>query len=362
MRNIVVFGGAGASGRHISASLEAAGNTVTIVDPAIQSLRVQGGMRVVYADSSETTVSFQGAQLYTPHDVRRITLGCDLVICVPKAFDLNADLAQTIIKHTDADAPVLTLSNGVMPSALGEAIRLRSIENIHGFADALFSNDRELITGVINYPATKTADGVKLGVTPQRVNEVGITIASSTSSALIHDICAVANIGCNVKQRAAKVVFGKLGDMLSVGPQALLDTTFVDAADIATPTGKIVERILREYHAIAKVVGVDMGTEDQFVAEMQAVMQKKGAFKGSMYPDIMAGTRTEKDAVHGALAELAKNNGLQAPAIAQTYELLTLVEDKRISVAALRGQLRDVTSTEEFCAFNVALSAPSRKL
>lgn len=362
MSDIVVFGGAGASGRHIAANLHAAGHKVTIVDPAIQNLRKIGGhLNVAYSDSSTATVSFPDEQLLTPQELQGHKLSCDLVICVPKAFGLDEQLAKAVIDSTSPTAPILSLSNGVMPYALPTGTRLKNIEGIHAFADTLSMNGRELIGGVINYPATKTPEGVKVGVTPARVQEVGITIGKSASDVRVSEICSSAGIGCKIKERAADVAFGKLGDMLSVGPQALLDTTFIDAANTTTPTGKITDKILREYHAIAKASGIDLGEEGAFVAAMQDVMRKKGAFKGSMYPDIAAGTPTEKDAVHGALAELAQGQGVQAPAITKTYEMLEAVETKTIDINALRNQLRDVASADDFCNFQLSVQKPGVK-
>lgn len=75
----------------------------------------------------------------------------------------------------------------------------------------------------------------------------------------------------------------------------------------------LMDRIVTEAQAVAAARGIDVPAEDP-VETVVEVCQGANSHRSSMLQDVLAGRKTEIDAVNGALVELADEEGIDVPA------------------------------------------------
>ena len=249
----------------------------------------------------------------------------DYVFLAVKAYDLPT-VAERIAPLLGAETAVVTLQNGIPwwyfqkhPGPYQD-LRLDSVDPLNNLGNAI---DAEKIIGCVVYPAAEVlADGTVRhveglrfpvgeldGVTRERTE----TLVKALQDAGFHSR-AIPDIRAELWLKA--------WGALSIHPISALTAGRMDEICSHEPTRRVVETMMKEAQGIAESLGVSFRhTIEKRIEGARAV----GPHKTSMLCDLEAGRKMETEALVGAVVELARITGRQAPVIEAIYACMTLL-------------------------------------
>ncbi|MEO8137393.1 MAG: 2-dehydropantoate 2-reductase, partial [Betaproteobacteria bacterium] len=240
----------------------------------------------------------------------------ELLIVFTKAMHTNAALSG--VRHLlGQETHVLSLQNGLGNiAALSSHVPLSRVligvttvpadvvapghVHSHGAGGVrLMSADGVLRPFVGRVAAALNAAGLPTEVDPGVMTAVWEKVAFS---AALNSVCAVT--GCTVGQVAAM------------------------------PAGlALAQAIAGDVDAVARATGIAANAGD-VAAAVDGALDRHGSHKPSMLQDILAGRRTEIEAINGAVIAAAQKSGIRAPHTATLLALVRLVESRAPSTAA----------------------------
>lgn len=299
----VVVQGPGSLGSLVAGLLAAAGEDVALLGrPDSDHLdRVAAeGLVVEGPDGSQRTT--HPATATDP----AVVADADLVVVCVKSYDTEA--AAEALSGSLAGAGVLTLQNGLgNAETLAEYVPETAVlagTTTHG---AVLEGP-----GVVRHAgAGETTVGRYAGETDGFVREVADTLSAAGLGAAVTDdpqravwTKVLVNVGINAATALARVPNGALVEH--------------EAGE------RLLERAVEEGATVARAEGVDV--PDDAVERAREVAQRTASNHSSMRQDLERGSRTEVEALHGALADRAREHGVDAHVNQTLADLVRLAE------------------------------------
>ena len=292
--------GAGAMGSFFGGRLALAGHSVSLLDideAHLASIRAHG-LRLS-TDSGEQIV--RNLVALRPEEASKPV---DLVIVFTKTMHTTAALAAASAV-LGPDTVILSLQNG-----LGNAERLaRSV-----------SPDRVMV-GVTTWPADKSEPG---SVNSHGQGTIRLMNANGThTSALEQTVQALndADLSCHVDPDVWAAIWEKVA--FNAALNSLCAVTQCMVGELTnTPDGEeLALKIVSEVMAVARALGIS-ATEAHVVSNVRDALAHHRTHRPSMLQDVLAGRRTEIEAINGAVVEAARKVGVEVP---HTHSLACLV-------------------------------------
>jgi 2-dehydropantoate 2-reductase len=235
--------------------------------------------------------------------------------------DLAADLAVVTVKAFDTEEAARTLATGRIDAAL-------SLQNGLGNEETLARRlDCPVLAGTATYGAVRPEPGLvectgrgkvlvgpREGGTSETADRVGRAFAAAGIEATVADDMPrrlwqklAVNAGINATTALARVENGALLD----GP----------ARDVAADAA-------RETARLARAEAVEL-SDGEAVRAVERVAEATAANVSSMRQDVLAGRRTEVEAINGYISSRARERGVSVPVNRTLTKLLRAWERER---------------------------------
>ncbi|MXR42836.1 2-dehydropantoate 2-reductase [Halobaculum sp. WSA2] len=305
---IVVFG-AGALGSMVGGIL-AREHHVTLVARDPHARRIAGqGLRVVGELDAHTRPRATTAP--TPED-----LTCDLVLVTVKAYDTD-EAARTLA--TGDPELVCSLSNGLTEETLAGHLGDRVLAGSATYGAELVGPGEVRCTGVgrihVGEFADERLDGDEAGGASRRAERVAAAFRE-------------AGLDCTADPEMPRRRWEKLA--VNAGINAVTALARVPNGALADAPGRAVaHRAARETARVARSQGLDLA-DDEAVAAVDTVVRETAANRSSMRQDVESGSRTEVDAINGAVVDRGTAAGIDTPTNRTMADLLGTWERERI--------------------------------
>jgi 2-dehydropantoate 2-reductase len=298
---IVVFG-AGALGSLVGGVL-AREHDVTLVgrDPHVEQV-VADGLRV----TGEIEASVE------PH-------------ATTDGTDLDADLALVTVKAEDTATAAATLSTGNVDlvCSLSNGLTEETLRAELG--------DR-VLAGTATYGAELPEPGVVrcTGIGEIHVGEIEGGESGDGGSSRAERVAAAfraAGLDCTADPAMPRRRWRKLA--VNAGINAVTALARVENGALADgPAAAVAERAARETARVARAEDVEL-SEEAAAEAVAEVVEATAANRSSMLQDVLAGERTEVDAINGAVVERGERVGVETPTNRTLAELLRVWESGR---------------------------------
>jgi 2-dehydropantoate 2-reductase len=277
------------------------------------------GLSIVERDGSRSVVPLQATTDAADVD------GCDVVLVLVKAW-ATAEAATPLQPYLNRDTIVVTLQNG-----LGNASALRTALLRDGMRPHVY-------LGVTTQAAMRTAPAVIVhsgsGITAigRRANPVNAPLAA------IARALSSANLETVAVDDIHRWVWRKLAVNAAINPLTALGN--VENRAVASDPGlkAAAETIAREVVAVGKASGVKIDVAEVLGA-IQEVARNTGDNRSSMLVDLDAGSRTEIDAINGAVVAEARRHAIKVPANQLMTALVRAREGRWLDATADEGDL-----------------------
>ncbi|MBT9496411.1 MAG: 2-dehydropantoate 2-reductase [Zoogloea sp.] len=263
--------GAGALGLHFAARLAARGPVAVVARSAVRAAALRAGVRVGNAD-------FQ-PDAFGPDRLPE----ADWVIILVKAGD-TADAARTALALRPRG--VLSLQNGLVENVLCEACGALPVGQ-----------------GITTEGAFRDADRVV-------PSGAGDTLLPPGFEA-VADLLVAAGLRARVEPDIVAARLAKLLVNVAINPLAALFRV-PNGALLEMPHRALLDALVAEAWPVLRAAGLQL---DEAAARERviAVATATAANRASMLQDVLAGRRTEIDAITGALLAMAEAQGVDLP-------------------------------------------------
>ncbi|MDH5020942.1 ketopantoate reductase family protein [Halobacterium rubrum] len=302
----VVVQGPGSLGSLVGGLLAAAGEDVVLLGrPDSDHLdRVAAeGLVVEHSDGSQTTT--HPATATDP----AVVADADLVVVCVKSYDTES-AAEGLSGHVDGTDPpaVLSLQNG--------------LGNVETLAESIPTG--VVLAGTTTNGAVREAPGV---VRHAGEGETTVGRYAGESDAFVREVAdtlSAAGLGASVTDDPQRAVWTKV--LVNAGINAATALARVpNGALVEQETGeRLLERAVEEGASVARAEDVDV--PDDVVERARGVAEQTASNHSSMRQDLERGSRTEVEALHGALADRAHEHGVDAPVNQTLADLVRLAE------------------------------------
>jgi 2-dehydropantoate 2-reductase len=299
--NICVVG-AGAIGGWVAAKLALAGETV-------MALTSRGPLDSIELNEAGETRTAGLTQFNAPADA--------LIIAV-KATGLThaAQPAKTLVGPKTIIVPML---NGV-PWWFVEGMRLRSVDPDGSIAAALPFGQ---IVGCVVHASCHRSDGAVI-VTHADKLIIGEPAGGETTERLARLFAVLDKAGLrpDLTGNVRRAIWYKLWGNATINPLSALTRATCDKI-LADPECRAwMLEGMAELATIGAAVGCPISESGE---DRMAVTAQLGAFKTSMLQDVDAGRPIELEALLGAPREIARNMGIDTPALDRLYGVTRLM-------------------------------------
>ncbi|MFB9122181.1 2-dehydropantoate 2-reductase [Paraburkholderia dipogonis] len=296
--------GAGAMGSFFGGRLALAGHMVSLLDidvAHIASIR-NNGLRLS-TDSGEQVV--RNLVALRPQEA---TQPVDLVIVFTKTMHTQAALAAAS-RILGPDTAILSLQNG-----LGNAERLARSA----------APDRVMI-GVTTWPADKSEPGA---VSSHGQGAIRLMSADgSHTGALEQTVQALndAGLACHVDSNVWAAIWEKVAFNAALNSLCAVTQCMVGELTNIPDGEALALKIVSEVMAVARAHGV-AANEAHVASNVRDALAHHRAHRPSMLQDVLAGRRTEIEAINGAVIEAAGKVGVDVPYTHCLASLVRLVD------------------------------------
>lgn len=296
--------GAGAMGSFFGGRLAEADHAVTLLDvdeAHLASVR-RDGLRLS-TDSGERVVRNLAAM--KPDEAME---PADLVIVFTKTM------------HTSA---ALTEARGV----LGPQTALLSLQNGLGNAERLaqFAAPERVMIGVTTWPADKSEPG---RVSSHGNGTIRLMTANATRTPTLEQTVDTLNgavLACTADPDVWAAIWEKVA--FNAALNCLCAVTQCTVGELTnTPDGEALAlKIVAEVVAVAHARGI-AADEAHVTANVRYALAHHGAHRPSMLQDVLAGRRTEIEAINGAVVEAAHSARIAVPYTEGLLHLVRLID------------------------------------
>jgi len=308
MRIVVV--GPGAMGCLLAAYVARAGHDTWLLDHRPDRARSlnRRGLRVETPRGRRFDVRVQATA-----DPGRIS-SPDLIIVAVKSYATATAAAAAALLLGPATA-VLTLQNG-----LGNVETLAAAVDPSRVLGGVTAHGAHLVApGRVRHAGTgETVIGRPAGVRPER----GVLGLRQTA-----DLLTAAGFPTCITRNLPGALWGKVVVNAAINPVGALVGVPNGALVAGPPLRALIGRVAQETAGVAAAADIRLPFRDP-VARTEEVCRRTAANLNSMLQDILAGRRTEIDAISGKVAETAAALGHAAPLNAALRDLVRGLETK----------------------------------
>ena len=300
--------------------------TITIVGPGaigclFGAMLKEAGHRVIMLDNQPQRaekISRDGIQIKGISGERLVRVEatarpeeaaeCDMAVIATKSYDTESAV-ESVANALGPSTPILTLQNGlgnveVISRAVGGE---RTIGGITSQGATLVDAGSIIHAGkgktVIGTPSNRLTDNLEM----------------------VRDILDSAGFEPQISDDLETTIWSKL--VINVGINALTAITRLNNGRLLEFEGtrRIMEDAVAEAVAVAGAKKVKIPQKDP-LAQVQEVCRLTAANVSSMLQDVLACTKTEIDAINGAVAKLGAEAGIDTPANAVLTSLVKTIE------------------------------------
>ena len=286
---IVVMGSGGVGG-YFGARLAAAGNDVTFVARGAHGEAMRrNGLRL---DSEIGRLDLNPVKVVG--DAREIATA-DAVMFTVKMRDTEG-AAESLRELAAGGATIFTFQNGVESG--------RRIGPIVG-------RDR-VVEGAARIASHIAEPGVIKQIGNFAVLEFGEAGGASPRVRALHEACIAAGITAKVSDNISRTLWTKFAFLAPMSGMTALTRGPIGPVRAVPPSRALLEAAVQE--AVAVGMALKTGLEPEDVERTMKLLDGVPAhMMASMCHDLLAGKPIEVDGLSGAVARLAKENGLAAP-------------------------------------------------
>ncbi|MBN8285511.1 2-dehydropantoate 2-reductase [Zoogloea sp.] len=272
--------GAGALGLHFAAGLAAVGPVALVARNAARADALRAGVQV-------------GARLFVPEIFAPDALpAADWVILLVKTGD-TAEAARTALALQPRG--VLSLQNGLIEATLRAECRTVPVGQ-----------------GITTEGAFREGSRVQPA-------GAGDTLLPAGFEAVADALC-MAGFRARVEPQIAAARLAKLLVNVAINPLAALFRV-PNGALLEPPHRVLLEALVHEAWPVLRQAGLDLD-EDAALARVVAVATATAGNRASMLQDVLAGRRTEIDAITGTLLTMAEAGGVELPTHRAVFTLV----------------------------------------
>lgn len=301
--------GAGAMGSFFGGLLAESGNDVTLVD---------------VNDAHIGAISADGLRLETDSGDRQVR---SLRVCRPEGA---TDLPQLLVVFTK------TLHTGAALSGvqhlIGPDVHVLSLQNGLGNVEKIteFVSPERILIGVTTWPADMVAPGHvhshgKGVVRLMAADGVSRPIASQVSETL-----SGAGLACTSDSTVWAAIWEKVAFNAALNSICAVSGCTVDQLGLVPDGKRLADEVVLEVLSVAQRLGIDVDVAKCKASVAGAIAQHKG-HKPSMLQDVLAGRRTEIEAINGAAVAAARRANLKLPTTETLLSLVRLAEARAVA-------------------------------
>jgi 2-dehydropantoate 2-reductase len=306
--NITIVG-AGAMGSYFGGLLAESGRSVTLVDinPAHLGAIQKDGLLL------ETDTGKRHIRQLRACRPQEASVAPDLLIVFTKTLHTTAALEG--VKHLIADfTQVLSLQNG-----------LGNVEKIAAFVPM-----ERVWVGVTTWPADLVGSG---HVHSHGQGGVRLMSADGKSRGFLDElVAALTQAGLSAQADAAvwSAIWEKVAFNAALNSICAVSKCTVGQLGASTGGRALVHALVDEVLSVAKAHGIPVNA-DGVHGTVNHAMDHHLQHKPSMLQDVLAGRRTEIDAINGAVVKLATERGIAVPSTQALDTLVRLVEAQSVA-------------------------------
>jgi 2-dehydropantoate 2-reductase len=298
--------GAGSIGSVVGGFLHLGGHQVYMIGkgPHIEAVAERGldisgiwGERRIDSISSATTVNDALGEGFEP----------EWTLLSVKSYDTR-DALQDLLPVSPGQRGVISLQNG-----------LGNVEAISETFPGMAVGGRVIFGATTLEPGrvevTVCADDVLLGPAPGGLSGVEEVCEAFSES----------GIPCRFEERILSFIWDKVLYNVCLNALATLLKTDYGSLGDDPGTWAVMERLTREFYAVASAEGVGLVSPDpgEYLERFRTeLLPPTRDHRSSMQEDIEQGRRTEIDALNGAVARLGRTRGIETPANETLAEMI----------------------------------------
>ena len=296
--------GAGAMGSLFGGLLAESGSDVTLIDvndAHIGAIRADG--LHLATDSGERWVN--ALRICRPEDATDVP---DLLVVFTKTLHTSAALSG--VKHLiGSEVHVLSLQNG-----------LGNVEKIGEFAAP-----ERILVGVTTWPADMVSPGY---VHSHGQGVVRLMAADGNARPIVSSVSEAlsrAGLQCTSDATVWAAIWEKVAFNAALNSICAVSGCTVDQLGLVPDGGHLADTVVMEVLSVAQRLGIDVNPAKCRANVAVAIAQHKG-HKPSMLQDILAGRRTEIEAINGAVVATAGRFDMRLPTTETLLSLVRLAE------------------------------------
>jgi len=298
--------GAGAMGSLFGGLLAVAGHRVMLLD---------------VDDAHLNAINEAGLRLTTDAGERVVT---NLEALRPEAATTPADLLIVFTKTLHTQAAL-----GAAHAVLGPQTALLSLQNGLGNAERLaqFADPARVMIGVTTWPADKNGPG---RVSSHGAGVIRLMSADGADSPMLSRTVEALNdagLACSADADVWAAIWEKVA--FNAALNSLCAVTGCTVGELTNvPDGEALAlKIVAEVATVAQAHGVAVN-EAHVADNVRHALAHHRAHRPSMLQDVLAGRKTEIEAINGAVVEAARMRAIAVPNTAALLHLVRLVDAK----------------------------------
>jgi len=308
LKNITVVG-AGAMGSFFGGLLAESGNDVTLVD---------------VNDAHIGAISANGLRLETDNGDRQVR---SLRVCRPEGA---SDLPQLLVVFTKTLHTAAALSG--VRHLIGPDVHVLSLQNGLGNVEKIteFVSPERILIGVTTWPADMVAPG---HVHSHGKGVVRLMAADGVSRPIVWQVTetlSAAGLACTSDSTVWAAIWEKVAFNAALNSICAVSGCTVDQLGLVPDGKRLADEVVVEVLSVAQRLGIEVNVAKCKATVAGAIAQHKG-HKPSMLQDVLAGRRTEIEAINGAAVAAAERVNLKLPTTETLLSLVRLAEARAIA-------------------------------
>jgi 2-dehydropantoate 2-reductase len=232
----------------------------------------------------------------------------DFAILFTKAHQSRVALAA-VTQAIQPNTPTLTLQNG-----------LGNVETI-----AEWVAYEQIIAGTTTFPAVLEGPGK---IVSPGLGKTRIMTASGQRTPFLEQLAATldqAGLHCEVDENVEATIWEKVAFNAALNALTTIARSPVKVIADSEHGRELARKIVEEVVSVARAKGIPV-SGDAVHASVEMALRDHREHKPSMLQDLLAGRRTEIDAINGAVVQQAAQLALAVPVTETLWRLVKLIE------------------------------------
>lgn len=297
--------GAGAMGSLFGGRLALAGHQVSLIDVWQEHLAAINAHGLSLTLGGETHIAHCAAT--RPEDFAGGPI--DFALLFTKSYQNRAALAA-VARFLGAGTPILTLQNG-----------LGNVETI-----AEWVSPERIIAGTTTFPSVLEGPG---RIASAGGGKTRLMTVSGQRTRVLEQIAAAldqAGLHCEIDEHVEATIWEKVAFNAALNALTTIARAPVKAIADSDHGRELAGKVVEEVLAVALAKGIPVNGE-AVQASVKMALREHREHKPSMLQDLLAGRRTEVDAINGAVVRQAAQLNIPVPMTETLWRLVKLIED-----------------------------------